>query len=67
LRIHMCSLGWPLMYDNFYPVLQDKCEDNYQQPLQLLAKTLEFIDPVTQRQHQFDAGECLSLALFSSN
>ena len=49
LRVHMQSLGLPILHDRFYPVLQPKGDDNYDQPLQLLAKRLQFIDPITQQ------------------
>ena len=50
LRVHMQSLGMPLVNDRFYPVLQPKGPDNFQQPLQLLAKRLRFVDPISGRQ-----------------
>lgn len=53
LRVHMQSLGMPLVNDRFYPILQPKAVDNYNQPLQLLAYQLRFIDPVTQKAHQW--------------
>lgn len=51
LRKHMQSLGMPILHDRFYPNLQAKGPDNYQQPLQLLARRLAFIDPVTGIKH----------------
>ena len=46
LRVHMAALGAPLLNDPLYPELQaiDRQED-YAQPLQLLAKQISFIDP----------------------
>ncbi|WP_372625240.1 pseudouridine synthase [Arsukibacterium sp.] len=47
LRLHMNSLGMPIMHDNYYPVLQPKSLPQFDRPLQLLASALHFIDPVT--------------------
>ncbi|WP_458525640.1 pseudouridine synthase [Onishia taeanensis] len=47
LRVHMQSLGWPILNDRYYPVLQPLSPDDYRRPLQLLSKGIEFIDPVT--------------------
>ena len=51
LRLHMQSLGMPLVNDRLYPTLLDRCDDNFKQPLQLLAQQLEFTDPVTGIEH----------------
>jgi len=48
LRVHMQAIGWPILNDKYYPQLQLRSEDNYSAPMQLLAKELQFIDPVTQ-------------------
>ena len=61
LRLHMQALGWPILYDNYYPVLQPKSPDNYARPLQLLAKGLQFIDPLSQHRRIFSAAAELSL------
>lgn len=47
LRVHMQSLGMPILNDRFYPVLQPKGPDNFAKPLQLLAKRLRFTDPIS--------------------
>ncbi|MFT7130035.1 MAG: tRNA pseudouridine32 synthase/23S rRNA pseudouridine746 synthase [Gammaproteobacteria bacterium] len=47
LRLHMQSIGWPILYDKYYPVLQPETADVYSRPLQLLAKELRFLDPIT--------------------
>lgn len=60
LRIHMQALGWPILNDTFYPTLQPRADDNYSMPLQLLAKELRFIDPVTQLSRVFSADVDLS-------
>ncbi len=53
LRVHMQSLGWPILHDKYYPQLQPKSEDNFDAPLRLLAKELKFIDPISQQPRCF--------------
>lgn len=53
LRLHMASLGFPLMNDRFYPELQDESADIFTQPLQLLAKKIDFTDPVSGEVRSF--------------
>ncbi|MGS0683362.1 pseudouridine synthase [Shewanella sp. 125m-7] len=48
LRVHMMSLGMPLLNDRLYPELLDKAADDFAMPLKLMAKRLCFIDPITQ-------------------
>lgn len=54
LRMHMLSLGMPLINDRFYPELQPKTEDDFERPLQLMARSLEFTDPMTNQPHFFE-------------
>jgi tRNA pseudouridine32 synthase/23S rRNA pseudouridine746 synthase len=61
LRLHMQALGWPILNDKYYPQLQPLSADNYCAPLQLLAKELQFIDPVTQHSRCFSYDSNLSL------
>jgi|TARA_B110000208_G_scaffold115875_1_gene142172 tRNA pseudouridine32 synthase/23S rRNA pseudouridine746 synthase len=61
LRLHMQTLGWPILNDPYYPQLQPQAEDDYAAPLQLLAKELAFIDPVTQQARHFSCSKNLSL------
>ncbi|SDJ91775.1 tRNA pseudouridine32 synthase / 23S rRNA pseudouridine746 synthase [Streptomyces indicus] len=54
LRVHMNALGLPLLGDPVYPaVLDQAAADDFARPLQLLATTLEFTDPVTGTEHRF--------------
>lgn len=66
LRVHMSALGLPLLNDPLYPrVLPEPPEDDgpgadagsstgpFAHPLQLLARALEFTDPVTGRELRF--------------
>ncbi|WP_285648422.1 pseudouridine synthase [Actinomycetospora sp. NBRC 106375] len=45
LRVHMASLGLPLLGDPFYPAVRDVPLDDFRAPLQLLARELAFPDP----------------------
>ncbi|HET8880338.1 MAG TPA: RluA family pseudouridine synthase [Arthrobacter sp.] len=49
LRVHMASLGLGIVNDAFYPELLDKAPDDYAKPLQLLARGIRFVDPVSGR------------------
>lgn len=61
LRLHMQSLGWPLLNDNYYPELQPSKPDDFSKPLQLLAQKLQFTDPVTQQLRSFSSNTELKL------
>ena len=61
LRLHMASLGVPIRHDDFYPVLREKPLDDFTDPLQLLAKVLEFTDPVTGEHRRFTSSLSLDL------
>ncbi|KUN36924.1 pseudouridine synthase [Streptomyces longwoodensis] len=53
LRVHMTALGVPLLGDPLYPVVADPVPPgDFRRPLQLLARELEFTDPVTGRTHR---------------
>jgi tRNA pseudouridine32 synthase / 23S rRNA pseudouridine746 synthase len=64
LRLHMQTLGWPIVHDNYYPELQPKSADDFAQPLQLLAKELRFIDPLTQQARVFSCDANLAANSF---
>lgn len=61
LRLHMQTIGMPLLHDKYYPVLQAKTADVFSSPLQLLAKELRFIDPVSQQSRNFNSHTSLNL------
>jgi tRNA pseudouridine32 synthase/23S rRNA pseudouridine746 synthase len=60
LRVHMLALGLPIMGDGLYPVLTPEGHMDYAQPLQLLAKTLAFDDPVMGNARQFTSQRTLN-------
>lgn len=55
LRVHMAALGLPLAGDAFYPEVIDPPQGDYSHPLQLLARTLAFADPLTGEPRRFDS------------
>lgn len=62
LRVQMNSLGLPLINDQFYPqVLKHaNAHDNFNAPLQLLAQTIAFKDPVTGASRSFASSRQLN-------
>lgn len=47
LRVHMAALGLPLRNDPLYPTVNNAAEGDWSRPLQLLARSLQFTDPLT--------------------
>jgi tRNA pseudouridine32 synthase/23S rRNA pseudouridine746 synthase len=60
LRVHMASVGLPIDNDPLYPEVLDSAADDFTRPLQLLAHTLEFEDPLTGRPRRFVSGRALA-------
>ncbi|KAB2971831.1 pseudouridylate synthase [Streptomyces sp. SS1-1] len=60
LRVHMNALGVPILGDPLYPVVTAPVPPgDFRRPLQLLARTLEFTDPMTGRRHRFVSSRAL--------
>lgn len=59
LRLHMNGLGVPILGDRIYPVLHETPLDDYSRPLQLLARVLEFVDPITREVRRFESQRTL--------
>jgi tRNA pseudouridine32 synthase/23S rRNA pseudouridine746 synthase len=55
LRVHLNHLGIPIQHDPFYPQVAHKAEDDFSAPLSLLAKHIQFIDPITQKSMNFSS------------
>ena len=59
LRAHMAALGIGILNDRIYPVLQPAVRataaPDYSQPLQLLARSLGFVDPVSGQMRHFES------------
>ncbi|MFJ3305679.1 RluA family pseudouridine synthase [Streptomyces sp. NPDC086549] len=54
LRVHMNTLGVPILGDPLYPVVTGPAAaGDFRRPLQLLARVLAFTDPITGREHRF--------------
>lgn len=63
IRAHMAALGIPIVNDPIYPkLLPYALEPDYSRPLQLLARSLEFTDPISGRLQRFESRHRLSLA-----
>ena len=64
LRVHMNALGLPILYDQIYPVLTPEKQvltaEDFAQPLQLLAKSIAFTDPITGAPREFHSARTLS-------
>jgi tRNA pseudouridine32 synthase/23S rRNA pseudouridine746 synthase len=57
-------LGLPIEGDQFYPVVRrgpDEAED-FAEPLQLLARSIAFTDPVTGQTRRFESARQLACA-----
>lgn len=61
LRVHMHALGVPIVGDGIYPVLTPEGQIDYENPLQLLAKSIEWVDPITGKVRQFESRQNLTL------
>ncbi|RZU28647.1 tRNA pseudouridine32 synthase/23S rRNA pseudouridine746 synthase [Streptomyces sp. BK022] len=60
LRVHLNSLGVPILGDPLYPeVAPVTAPGDFRRPLQLLARRLEFTDPLTGARHSFVSGRTL--------
>ncbi|MFF9202326.1 RluA family pseudouridine synthase [Streptomyces sp. NPDC014986] len=61
LRVHMNALGVPILGDPLYPEVTGPVPaGDFRRPLQLLARALEFTDPVTGVAHRFTSGRSLA-------
>ena len=60
IRVHMAALGLPLRHDRLYPSNQRHLPDDPARPLQLLARSLAFEDPVSGQPRRFVSARALS-------
>lgn len=56
LRVHMAALGAPIANDPVYPTVRHREAGDYSAPLQLLAKRLSFVDPISGAERSFSSG-----------
>jgi tRNA pseudouridine32 synthase/23S rRNA pseudouridine746 synthase len=60
LRVQMAALGIPIVNDQIYPCHTPEVpQPDYSKPLQLLAKSLSFTDPVSGELRQFESKRTL--------
>lgn len=55
LRVHMSGLGLRIMNDRYYPELLPKREDDFDNPLQLIARSVSFVDPLSGALMEFES------------
>jgi tRNA pseudouridine32 synthase / 23S rRNA pseudouridine746 synthase len=60
LRVHMHALGLPIVGDGIYPILTPEGQIDYDNPLQLLAKSIEWLDPITGKVRRFESQRILN-------
>lgn len=61
LRIHMSGLGFTIKNDRYYSELLPKQEDDLDNPLQLIARRVKFVDPVSGKAMEFESERKLLL------
>lgn len=62
LRVQCAALGIPLRYDQIYPIHLPENTDDYTKPLQLLAKSLAFQDPISGEARSFTSEQSLKFS-----
>ena len=60
LRVHMAALGAPIAGDRTYPDIVPREAGDFSAPLQLLAKSLSFVDPLTGQSLVFESQRSLA-------
>ena len=55
LRVHMAAIGAPIVNDVLYPALRARLPDDFTRPLQLLARRVWFVDPLSGVVRRFDS------------
>lgn len=53
LRVHMNSLGLPIKGDDLYPEIMEPDYADFSNPLQLVARSMSFVDPVSHEPRTF--------------
>lgn len=62
LRVHMSALGMPIVNDRIYPDYMPDGQESFENPLQLLASQIAFIDPIQGCPRVFRSSKTLHLA-----
>lgn len=60
LRVHLTSIGLPIVGDPLYPEMRDVAADDFSNPMCLLAQVLEFDDPVSGARRRFTSNRTLA-------
>jgi tRNA pseudouridine32 synthase/23S rRNA pseudouridine746 synthase len=57
LRVHMMAMGMPIVGDQFYPTVSrgPEAQEDFSNPLQLLAHAVRFTDPLTGLAREFES------------
>jgi tRNA pseudouridine32 synthase/23S rRNA pseudouridine746 synthase len=55
VRLHLAALGMPILNDRLYPEALPDAPAEFDAPLQLLARSLSFRDPLTGRARSFQS------------
>jgi tRNA pseudouridine32 synthase/23S rRNA pseudouridine746 synthase len=61
LRVHMAALGWPICGDRLYPNLRERSAGDFSEPLQLLAHSLRYIDPLDGQERHWVSARSLAI------
>ena len=59
IGLHLSSLGAPILNDAFYPVALPCKGDDFSAPLQLLARSISFEDPLSGEMRTFHSERTL--------
>ena len=59
LRVHLNTLGIPIVGDPLYPTVREIAPDDFTDPLRLLARSVEFTDPLTGLRRSFESARSL--------
>lgn len=59
LRVHMAALGLPIVNDGIYPTLTPEGSADHARPLQLLARSIAFTDPLSGQYRHFESRRSL--------
>lgn len=62
LRVHLSHLGIAIKNDPYYPIINHKANDDFNNPLQLLACLLQFIDPISKETYAFYSKQTLTFS-----
>ncbi|UPK75381.1 pseudouridine synthase [Nocardioidaceae bacterium SCSIO 66511] len=60
LRAHLNTLGIPIIGDNYYPEIREVADNDFTNPLQLLARSIAFTDPLSGESCEFASSRTLA-------